>query len=136
MRVVLDTNVLLPALFAPGLCEALLDLLLETPGCTLVLSEHILDECREHAASKFGVPAKDLNETLSLVASMADVVKPAKVAESLCRDADDLPILGTAVAGRADVLVTGDRELLALGHVEGIPIITPRAFFEYARGEG
>lgn len=133
MRVVLDTNVLLPALFAPGLCEALLDLLLETPGCTLVLSEHILDECREHAATKFRVPPHELNAALSLLTTLSDVVVPVAVSGDLCRDTDDLPVLGTAIAGKANVLITGDKELIALGKVEGIPIVSPRKFFEEIR---
>ena len=44
---------------------------------------------------------------------------------ALCRDADDDVILGTAVAARADLIVTGDKDLLVLGSYQSIPIITP-----------
>lgn len=133
MRIVLDTNVLLPALFAPGLCESLLDLLLETEGCTLVLSEHILDECREHAVRKFKVPRAEMNAALGLVESMSEIVTPAPMPRSACADADDLPVLGTAVAGKADALITGDKDLLKIGQVRGIAILSPREFFDRLR---
>jgi putative PIN family toxin of toxin-antitoxin system len=128
VRVVLDTNVLLPALFSPGLCEALLDGLLENPGFTIVLSGHIIEECREHAA-KFKVPRADMDEAMALILEHAEIVEPADMPRSACPDPDDLPVLGTAVAGKADVLVTGDKALLRLRRVHGIPILSPRDLY-------
>lgn len=133
MRVVLDTNVLVPGLFAPGLCESLLDVLLETEGCVIVLSEHILDECREHATRKFKVPAVELNAALDLLVSAAEIVEPAKLPRDSCSDSDDVPVLGTAVAGKPDALITGDRQLLALKSFRTIRILTPRDFFDELR---
>lgn len=130
MRIVLDTNVLLAALFAAGLCEQLLDLILETEGATLVLSEHILDECREHAVRKFKVPATDMQSALALIRSAAEIVTPASLPKDACSDADDIPVLGTAIAGRAHALVTGDKDLLKLRVFRGIPILTPRDLFD------
>ena len=45
-----------------------------------------------------------------------------------CRDPDDDKFLELAVNGRADVIVSGDDDLLALDTFRGIPIITPAAF--------
>ena len=52
----------------------------------------------------------------------------AKLPEmSLSPDPKDNPMLATTVAGEADLLVSGDKgDMLALGHVEGIPIVTAR----------
>ena len=47
----------------------------------------------------------------------------------VCRDAEDDPILGTAVAARCDLLVTGDKDLLELGDYQTIPIVSPRGFW-------
>jgi predicted nucleic acid-binding protein len=47
-----------------------------------------------------------------------------------CRDPDDLPVLGTAVAGGASVLVTGDEDLLTLHEFQGIVILSPREFHD------
>ena len=49
-------------------------------------------------------------------------------AVSGCRDPDDDKFLELAVNGRADVIVSGDEDLLALDTFRGIPIITPAAF--------
>jgi uncharacterized protein len=130
VRVVLDTNVLLPALFASGLCEAVLELLLDSGESVIVLSDHIIDEVQEHAAGKFGVPEAELRQAVSFLRRRTEIVQPVDVAPDARPDPDDLPVLGTAIAGRADVLVTGDKELLALGEFEGIPILSPRAFYE------
>jgi predicted nucleic acid-binding protein len=47
-----------------------------------------------------------------------------------CRDPDDLPVLGTAVAGNANVLVTGDDDLLTLREFQGMAILSPREFHD------
>ena len=46
------------------------------------------------------------------------------------QDKDDLFILGAAIASGAEVLVTGDKELLELGDIEGLEILSPRQFWE------
>jgi len=50
------------------------------------------------------------------------------------RDKDDLPVLGTAIAGSVAALVTGDQELLALGLFRGVAILSPRDFYGRLRG--
>jgi len=48
-------------------------------------------------------------------------------------DADDLTVLGAAIAGHADCLITGDKELLNLGSFRSIAILSPRAFYDPLR---
>ena len=60
---------------------------------------------------------------------LAEMVEPIEIAD-FGIDKNDLPILGAALAGRAEVLVTGDKELLRLKKFSDIPIITPRIFLE------
>lgn len=133
MRIVLDTNVVLAALFAPGLGAELLDTLLESPECVIVLSDYILDECREHAVRKFKAPPGDVNTALEMIANAAEMADSAPLPKDACPDADDVPVLGTAVAGKAVVLVTGDRKLVDLKSFRGIAIMTPREFFDRLR---
>ena len=47
---------------------------------------------------------------------------------SVTRDRKDDYLLAYAVVGRADYLVTGDRDLLVLGEVEGVRIVSPAGF--------
>jgi uncharacterized protein len=132
VRVVLDTNVLLAAFGTRGLCDALFTVCLE--GHEVVASEHILGELRQHLTRAFRVPARRADEIVAFVREHSEIVPPARVVASACRDPNDLPVLGTAVAGRADVLVTGDRDLLDLKRHGGIPILTPRECYERLLG--
>lgn len=132
MRVVLDTNVLVAAFGARGLCEALFAACLE--GHEIVVSEHILGELRRHLTRAFRMPASQAGEIVAFVRQHSELVEPTRVEKTACRDPDDLPVLGTAVAGRADVLVTGDRDLLELVRHGGIPIVTPRECHERLAG--
>lgn len=112
MRVTLDTNVLFAGYAAHGFCEALLAGCLERHA--IVLSEHILAELSEHLAGKLKFPASRIAAIEQVLRSNAEIVLPAPIPHDLCPDPDDLPILGTVIAGRCEVLVTGDRTLLAL----------------------
>lgn len=131
MRVVLDANVLLAGFGTRGLCEALVSVCLESHR--LIVSQHLLAETRRYLTTKFKVPAARADEIIAFLREHAEVVKPAVVVSAACRDPDDLPVLGTAVAGRAGLLVTGDKDLLVLKEHAGIPIVTPRECYDRMR---
>jgi uncharacterized protein len=131
VRLVLDANVLLAGFGTRGLCEALVTVCLRSHE--LILSQHLLGETRRHLIDKFKMPAVRADEIVAFLREHADIVKPALVTSAACRDKDDLAVLGTAVAGRADLLVTGDQDLLVLKEHAGIPIVTPRACYERLR---
>jgi len=61
--------------------------------------------------------------------------KPLDSPEVTIRDHDDLLIPASALAGGAEVLVTGDKELLALGSIYNLDIISPRQFWEKISGQ-
>lgn len=132
MRVVLDANVLLAGFGTHGLCEALVSVCLESHH--LVLSPHILQEIRRYLTSKFKMPIKQADEILLFLKEQAEIVTPTNISTSACRDPNDLAVLGTAVAGLADILVTGDKDLLTLEYFQGIPIVKPRACYEKFSG--
>ncbi len=131
MRILLDTNVLLSAFGAHGLCEALVAACLE--GHEIVASAHLLAELRRNLVRKFRMPERTSDEIVAFVREHATIVVPVEVPHGACPDQDDLPVLGTAIAGAVDMLVTGDGELLALGRWEGIPIVGPRECYERLR---
>jgi predicted nucleic acid-binding protein len=66
-----------------------------------------------------------------LLRSQMSVVQPAGLDMSICRDPDDVVVLGTAVAGGAVCIITGDKDLLVLEQCRGIDIVHPSAFAEY-----
>jgi predicted nucleic acid-binding protein len=63
------------------------------------------------------------------------MIAPAEVDSSICRDRSDLPILGTAKAGKAKYIVSGDKDLLILKKYLGIAIMDPRAFWQAVKSE-
>lgn len=132
MRVVLDTNVLLAAIATHGLCQALVTLVFRDHA--VILSEHILGEVAKHYRGKFKATKRQADAAVAILRANGELVEPVTVPLGTVRDKDDLPVLGTAVAGSAAVLVTGDQELLALRLFRGVAILSPRDFYERLRG--
>ncbi len=132
MRVVLDTNVLLAAIATHGLCQALVTLVFRDH--VVILSEHILGEVAKHYRGKFKATKRQADAAVAVLRANGEIVEPVTVPLGTVRDKDDLPVLGTAVAGSAAVLVTGDQELLVLGLFRGVAILSPRDFYERLRG--
>lgn len=132
MRVCLDTNVLVAAFATRGLCADVLRAVLAEHD--LVIGEVVLVELRRVLAKKFKVPADRIQAIEAVFAPFSIVPKPSRPSELPIRDAADRWIMATALAGAADVLVTGDRDLLAVQGEPPIPILDPRAFWELLRG--
>lgn len=124
MKIVLDTNVLLAAFAAHGLCEAVYEACLVRHQ--IVLSESILQELARHLPRVLKVSQTHAQEIVAWVRSQALIVEPAAVPAEACADADDLHVLGTLLGGDADCLVTGDQHLLDLEQFRGKPILSPR----------
>ncbi len=134
MRVTLDSSVLVAAhISRAGVCAELLEEVLLSHE--LVLSDYILGELRKKLLEKFAFPEEFVEAAVSKLGRAAEVLEPAPVASGTCRDREDLPILGTATAGRSDVLVTVDKDLLALGSHKGIDIIKPGDFWRRVRSQ-
>lgn len=124
MRVVFDTNVLFAAFLSHGICGGLYEECL-TSG-RIVVSKVILDELREKLLVKAKLTSAEVGEVLSAVESDAEIVEVEPLDSRICRDPDDDWVLATALCGRANALVTGDKDLLVLGSVADIPILSPR----------
>jgi len=131
VRLVLDTNVLLAGLGTRGLCEALVAACLRDH--TVILSQHIIDEFSRHDQDKFKMSAQQTACVVRILTAHAERVSPAELPAHAFSDPDDLPVLGTAVAGQADALVTGDQQLLKLGAFRSVAILSPRACYQRLR---
>lgn len=127
MKVVCDTNVLVAALVADGLCRDIVKRrLLQVE---LFTSTALLRELATTLRLKFRVDPYEL-PILAAYRERASMVRPARLARPICRDPDDDLVLATAKAAGAQVILTGDRDLLVLEHFEGVAILSPRAFVE------
>ncbi|MBI2441951.1 MAG: putative toxin-antitoxin system toxin component, PIN family [Lentisphaerae bacterium] len=133
MRIVLDTNVLIAAFIAHGTCNELLE------HCALrhvvVLSNFILDELRTVLSEKFGFNAAECREVLALLRSHCVFVQPVWLKSPGCSDPDDDVIIGTAVAGNCDCLVTGDKALQKLKAYGRTVIVSPGDFWKFEEGK-
>jgi len=130
-RVVLDTNVLISAaLIASGKPFAVLKHVLET-GVLLFSDETFEEVATRLMRPKFGRYVSESTRQAFLVdlAAVAEWTAITGVIH-VCRDPDDDKLLETAIAGRADSLVTGDADLLELHPFRGVPIVTPSEFIE------
>ncbi len=126
MRALLDTNVLVSAVLFDGLPQDRVERAFHGEF-ELVTSEAMLDELERVLRVKFARPptiTRALREELS---SLADVRRPAEITPASRDPADDM-VLAAALDGNVDSVVTGDRDLLALGTYEGIRILTVRQF--------
>lgn len=132
MRVFLDSNVMVSALATRGLCVDVFRLVLAEHE--LVLGEVVRLEVRRILKTKFKVSADAMAAIETLLEDIPTVPKPARIlAHPVVRDSADAWILASAVAGGADVLVTGDQDLLVLADEAPLPILSPRAFWEQCR---
>ena len=132
MRALLDSSVLIAAhISRAGVCSELLeDILLDHQ---LITSKFILDEVARKLREKFHFPVSLVTEVRKSIEEAAECVEPVEVPKGSCRDPEDLPILGTAVAGKVDLIVTVDKDLLDLKSFEGILIIKPGEFWKEIR---
>ena len=131
MRVFLDTNVLVSAFATRGICADVLRIVVAEHD--LVIGETVLGELRRVLRDKMGVPCATIDSAERFLREQGAVVGRGMPLEIELCDPDDVPVLEQAVTGEADVLVTGDRDLLGVaGHVP-IEITTPRGFWESLR---
>ncbi|MBS3030242.1 MAG: putative toxin-antitoxin system toxin component, PIN family [Dolichospermum sp. DET50] len=132
MKVVLDTNIWVSAIIWGGIPDQIL-LLREQQKLTIVMSQELLDELEStFNKRKLAPKLKALSLTVPTVINLIQEsvifypIQQLNVPE--LRDADDNIILATAIAAKADVIITGDQDLLILFAYQGIAIRTAKDF--------
>lgn len=132
MKVFLDTNVLASGLATRGLCTELIERVLNEHK--LLVTEPLLRELHRVLLQKFRLPATVASEFVDMLESEGEMGLVAELKGFEFEDPDDIPILASAVGGNADFLITGDKAMLALGEIKGIPILSPRQFWQRLAG--
>lgn len=130
MRLVVDTNVLVSAFLWQGTPGRLIELAAEMQ-VELFTSRALIDELSEVLHRK--KLAKQVKATGLTAAQMvrhysgrlAQIVTARKLVNPASRDADDDAVLACALTASANMIVSGDDDLLALKHYQDIPIVTP-----------
>jgi putative PIN family toxin of toxin-antitoxin system len=128
VRIALDSSVLVAAhISRAGVCAELLEELLLHHE--LVTSNFIIEGVARKLSEKFDFPKRDSEAVAGFLRRVAIVVTPTQLPADVCRDADDIPVLGTAKAGECRLLISVDRDLLDMQQFEGIVIVRPGEFW-------
>jgi len=129
MRVVFDANIFISAFVIPGsLAEKAVSRIIEGRD-ELVISTDIIKEVLSVLSSKFGREREALSHVAVILLDLGKWVKPDQRIRVL-RDEPDNRILECAVFGRAELIVTGDKEMLRLKEYMGIKIASLRDYIE------
>jgi len=131
VRVCLDSNVLVSAFATRGLAADVLRVVLAEHE--LVVPTVVLREVERVLRDKFSLPPSAWALAKQVLESQTIIERPETPLALAIRDPDDVWVLATAVAGSADLLVTGDADLLEGAAQSPIPILTPRAFWDRLR---
>lgn len=130
LRVVPDTNVLVSGLAYPDSIPGRIVAAWRRGALDVALSRFILDELERvlpRLNHRLNWRKADFADLIDAIALSADPVEPVPLGDDSVSDVADIPVLGTLLAARADYLITGDQDLLALA--ESYPIITPAEFW-------
>jgi uncharacterized protein len=131
IRVVLDTNVIVSALVFGGIPRRILELA-QSKEYDWFYSEPIQEEVERILRVKFGWPQEKLNEVRAQLWIFGEFIAPNIKIQAVIDDPDDDRVLECAVSSGADIVVSGDRHLLALGNHKTVSIVSPRQFAEIA----
>jgi uncharacterized protein len=130
MRVVVDTNIFVSSFFG-GNPKKIIDFWKEG-GITLCLSRAIFDEYIDVLARLGMKDEKEFEELLSLFSQSYNILFTQKTPKIkiVKNDPDDDKFIECAVALKAEIVITGDREVLVVEEYKGIRILTPRSFLD------
>lgn len=135
-RAVVDTNVWVSGLINPDgppgqVLRALRNRRFQ-PVATWALAEELANTLRRPKLARYGFTDEDIEDVLSLLAPFLPTVE----VEVLIRDPDDAPVVAAALTGHAEIIVTGDKDLLDDGELRSwladrrVEVRTPRQFLD------
>ena len=126
IRIILDTNVLISGIVFGGKPKEVLEMARnkELLGIT---SPVLLAELGDILSKKIMYPKSKVLRVEKMMRKILRIVHPIKTVNAV-RDDDDNRVLETAVEGKCEYVVTGDKDLLDLENYEGIKILTPGEF--------
>ena len=132
IRVCLDSNVLVAAFAARGLCSDLLSHVLSEQH--LVVPDIVREESLRVLTKKFKLSPETLESVTAVLDRCEAAAASGEPSPIPVRDPDDELVLADAVAAGVQILVTGDKDLLEIAEQSPIPILSPRAFMMLTRG--
>lgn len=136
MRLVVDANVIISALIAPKGVPGQLVYQLIKEKHVFLISGKTVSELRRilnypKIRNLLKLTDNEIEQFVSSIEIVAEEVDTGFLPPRLeCRDPDDIEYLAVAVLGHAECIVSGDKDLLVLEKVEGIPVLLPAQLLE------
>jgi putative PIN family toxin of toxin-antitoxin system len=131
VRVFLDTNVLVSAFATRGLCADVVRVVVDQHE--LLVGEVVLEELMRVLTTRFRMPRDQAQSVEAWLRQFEVVARPRRRDPIKVRDDADRWVLASAHAAKADVLITGDDDLLAVAAQATMRILTPRQFWSDLR---
>jgi len=132
IKVVLDTNVFISALFWKGAPYEILKKVLE--GAILnSISPQILKEIKEKLLYKFKLPPEKVREFLEIIIFNSQIVYPKKKLNVVKKDPSDNKVIECVLEAGASFVISGDKHLLEIKEYKGIKIVSSKEFLSYLK---
>lgn len=132
MKVFLDTNVLVSGFATRGLCADVIRLVLAEHE--LITADVVLTELKRVLKHKIHLPGEQIQDILTFLESQTVQPKPISPSSIPVRDEADQWVLASALAAKADVFITGDKDLPDVADgVRGLTITDPRGFWNLVK---
>ena len=129
MRVVIDTNVVISGAFFGGIPRKIMEMAIDE-RFSVCANDNIVQEYKETTQEMIADKKGHINENvLSSFLRELELLSPQS-SLSVCRDPDDDKFINCAIDAKAIYVVSGDKDLLSMGQVEGILMITAREFYD------
>jgi putative PIN family toxin of toxin-antitoxin system len=128
MKIFLDTNVLVSAAATRGLCADVLREVLISHQ--LVVSAPLFSELNNVLKEKLRLPQELITEFVEILQQDAHLSSSSDLPNVNIKDKDDLTILSSALNGKTDIFITGDKGLLELLRIDDMDIISLKMFWE------
>jgi putative PIN family toxin of toxin-antitoxin system len=129
IRAVIDTNIFVSGFLGKGPPHKVLEAW-SAAKFKLVVSDEIVMEYESVLNRLLKHSPFLVNRTIESVSLHAEYVQPVPLNQKLCREPNEEIFISTAVAGRANCIITGDKDLLVLNPVMNVEVLTPRAFLQ------
>ena len=136
MRIVLDTNLVFSALLWRGTTHQLLNALRDHPAVQLISSSAMFEELsevltRQAATQQLALIGKTPRDVLADYLTIIELIDAQPLPAPVSRDPDDDAVLACALAAKAALIVSGDRDLLDHRTFNGIPILRAAQALEH-----
>lgn len=128
MKLILDSNVIVSAFAARGVCSSLFEILMMTDK--IITSKDILAEVSRILKNKIKMPKKEVADIIDYLSENTQVLNYKPFEKQVCRDRDDDKVLALALSNNVRIVITGDKDLLDLKKYKSVSLLSPKEFWK------